>query len=172
MLHAYISSLKEGVLITFSWVDYSLIHDCDWWIPLVKLIHMGVVWTSRDKTLRFYWLLKFGQLPTHPSLFSPWKSCHAWQLKGMVVRRKWRRRILTNFVHFFTLDNFVIWLPCLYPLRFWYVSFYVWEGCDIDDVTDVYLTGDGLWCSLGLALDIVRSRWPNQWRMNCVLCSI
>ena len=64
-------------LFTFSWADYSLIQDCDWWIPLAKLMHICMVWTSHDKTLRFYWFLKFGQLPTHPSVFSPRKSRHA-----------------------------------------------------------------------------------------------
>ena len=40
-------------------------------------MHICMVWTSHDKTLRFYWFLKFGQLPTHPSVFSPRKSRHA-----------------------------------------------------------------------------------------------
>lgn len=121
-MKSHLSRWRNNKLFTFSWVNYSLIHDCDWWIRLVKLMHMGVVWTSRDKTLGFYWSLKFGQLPTHPSVFSPWKSCHApnfrihppipsnkwqchaWRLKSVVEYRKWRHRIFTNFVHFTLTD--------------------------------------------------------------------
>ena len=155
---------------------------------LSSFMHMGMVWTSRDKTLRFYWLLKFRQLLTYPSVFLPWKSCHMPKLLDThlspginvnVTRNNLKVWLCTGsdvvgslLILSIFYSRQLCYTTCLDWLRFWYVSSHVWGISDTEDVTSTYLTGDSLWCSLTLALHIVQSGWPNQWQMNYILYSI